>query len=71
MHDFTDSVSQISRNFNTTRRSVSQWKQNFENFPVIGSFFDTNLKKFELFRLANSGYHSSAVIIDRRKFITI
>ena len=44
-------VGQISRNLNTTRRSVSRWilsEQNFENFPVRGRFFQKtqNIKFF-------------------------
>ena len=43
------SVGQISRNLNTTRRSVSTWillEQNCENFPVRGRF-STKTRKFK------------------------
>jgi len=66
------SVGQISRNLNTTRRSVWRWillEQNFENFSVTCRL--KKLKKMKFFQsLATSGCHNSAIIIDRRKFIT-
>ena len=64
-------VGQISRNLNTTRRSVSRWilsEHNFENFPVRGRFS----KKCEIFAknpsIATSRRHYSATITHRRKF---
>jgi len=68
-------VSQISRNLNITRRSLSQWilsEQNFQKkkFSVRGRFLKKR-KKIEFFqRLATSGRHNSTMIIDRRKFVT-
>jgi len=65
-------VDQISQNLNTTHRSVSWWKlseENFENFPVRGRF--SKKAKISFFQLlATSGRHNSAMVIDRRKFIT-
>ena len=63
----------ISQNLNTTRCLVWRWillEQNFENFPVRGHF-NKKCKKKEIFfqRLATSGRHNSAMIIDRWKFI--
>jgi len=66
-------IGQISRNLNTTRRSVRQWKlskQKFENFNVR-VFFSKNAKRFTKFqRLATSCRHNCAIITDRRKFTT-
>ena len=50
------SVSQISGNLNTARRSVTRWilsEQNFENFPVRGRFSKKTQKKssFNVLRL--------------------
>ena len=68
------SVRQISRNLNTIRRSVSQWKfseQNFENIIVRVRFSEKRKifsKSFQ--RLATLGRHNSAMTADRRKFTT-
>jgi len=71
------SVRQISRNLNTTRRLVNpfihRWirsEYNFENFTVRGRFWKIRKKSIFFQRLATSGRHNSALIIDRRKFIT-
>jgi len=65
-------VGQISRNLNTTRRSVSWWKflkQNFENYTVRGRWSKKRKNFSNIFkRLATSSVHNSAMIIDRRKF---
>jgi len=67
------SIDQISRNLNTTIRSVWRWilsQQNLENFPVRGNF-SKNAKNDLCFQcFATLGHHNSAVVIDRRKFVT-
>ena len=68
-------IGQISRNLNTTRRSMRSCKlyeQSFENFTVKGRILPKKTKKFLLKnkRLAISGRHNSSVITDRRKLTT-
>jgi len=60
-------VGQISRNLNITRRSVSCWilsEKKFENYLVRGRLKKQNVN------FSTSARHNSAMIIDRRKFIT-
>jgi len=66
-------VGQISRDLNTTRQPMSRWilsGQNLGNFPVRGHFSTKKLISLVFQRLATSGRHSCAMVIDRRKFIT-
>jgi len=59
-------VGHISRNLHTTRRSVSLWK-----LSEKGVVFPKTCKNLKFFKgLATSGRHNSAMITDRRKFIT-
>jgi len=61
-------VRQILQNLNTTRRSVSRRilsEQNFQKNYRKQSLFQNNAKKWFLQRLATSGRHNSAMIIDR------
>ena len=60
-------VGQISRNLNTTRRSVSRWilsEQHFETFPI------KTQKMIFSQRLVTSGRHNSPMTTDRQKVIT-
>ena len=69
-------VGQISRNLNTTRTRIgvamNPFGKQFWKFSRKGSFFWKKNKKSEIYlqRLASSGRHNSALIIDRRKCIT-
>ena len=65
-------IGRISRNLNTTRRSVSRWElseQNFEYFTIRGLFSKT-LKFLNFYVLRLQVFIDSAIITDRRKFTT-
>ena len=66
------SVGQISRNLNTTRRSMLRFlsEQNFGNLPVTGRFSTKTYKIDFFFNVVRLSRHNSAMIIDRWIFIT-